>query len=225
MEALGAASYPEPDKTLRMARVLEITAPLGETFPCVLPGCNGHSARLQRSGQGYWQYRCSRRQRSFGLAEVLAFQAYGEVRPISDVEAARWHDRLEYEAGLRKPLSAPFALSPDRSEPLRKVARALWLLVTLRDERWDGQPFFFTRRFVMASAGVTSDQARRCVRQLEELGVLKRVGRRRMAGGYEAIVWQLGDGPRAETLLELLGTEDAVIEEFCRAFDAREESE
>jgi hypothetical protein len=224
MEARGRGSSHEPDKTLRMAWELGIKVPLGESFPCVLPGCSGHTAKLHPTRPGYWQYRCEGYPRSFGLAEVRAFLAYGDVRTISDTAAARWRDRLEYDAGLRGPLGVNVVLPPDSSDSLEKVAMGLRRLVGLRDpEIWSGKPFLYTRSFVVAWAGVSSDQARRGVRQLEQLGVIKRVGRRRVDGGFEAIEWQLGDGWQPRTLLEELGTEDAVVEEFRRAFDAHEE--
>jgi len=77
---------------------------------------------------------------------------------------------------------------------------------------WGNAPFTFARRYVMAVAQVTDDQARRAVAELEHCGSMVRVG---MNG--RSILWRPGP-----TLAVVLGSEDAVVAALIEAFDAEE---
>ena len=59
------------------------------------------------------------------------------IRKLSPVQAARWRERLDYEARLVTPTILPLELPGDASEGLRKVAAGWARLVALRDrDRW-----------------------------------------------------------------------------------------
>jgi hypothetical protein len=173
------------DETAARVKALGIAAPLGEQFGCILPG-HVDSARVHSTTRKHWHYRCESEQRGLGLAEVRATIGYEAVRRITAVEAARWKERLDYEAGLREPRAVEFTVMG--SESTRRVANGLRLFLGLRDERWDGQPFTWARPFVMAYCQVTDQQARDAVYELREKQKIivptgKRVG--------WAILWQL----------------------------------
>jgi hypothetical protein len=172
------------DETAARVKALGIEAPLGEQFDCILPG-HEDSARVHSTARKHWLYRCEGEQRGLGLAEVRAAAAYGDVRRISPVEAARWKERLDYEAGLRQPRVVE--LNAVGSNATRRVLGGLRLFLGLRDERWDGQPFVWARPFVIAYCGVTDQQARDGVRELRNQGVLESTDER--AG--RAILWRL----------------------------------
>jgi hypothetical protein len=149
-----------------------LPATLGERFDCILPD-HDHSAMLVRR-EGYWKYRCASGT-AFGLAEVFAFRAYGEVLRLSPVQIVRWRERLRYEAGLVKPRPIP-DLPTDLSASARRVGEGLRLFVGLRGEKWVEQPFPFARPFVMAYCDVTDERARRGVEELARRGVMRRSG-------------------------------------------------
>lgn len=181
------------DRTAICARCLGIPT-LHEAFPCVLRG-HDHTAYMHPTAHGFWAYRCEGADRSYGLGEVRAFLAYGQVRRITDVEAVRWRERLEHEAGLREMRGVP-ALPPNLSPTARVVGEGWRTLVGLRDQRWGDEPFIFARAFVIAWCRVTSDQARRGVDALERVGVIVRAGTHRI-GRHEAILWRPGSEVRA----------------------------
>jgi len=183
--SVGIAS----DQTAACARALGIAVPLGERFPCVLPD-HQHEARLHPAPGGFWQHRCRDGDRSYGLAEVRACQAYGEIRRISRVEAARWRERLLHDAGLSERGPLEIHSPPGFPEGAKPVLLGLGLFLGVRDPLWDGQPFTFARRFAMAYCGVTDEQARRGVEALRRCGVIEVVGKLR-CNGYPTNLWRL----------------------------------
>jgi hypothetical protein len=212
------AANEDCDRTARQARTLGIEVEDGglrrlAAFRCVLPG-HADLARLHPAG-GRWRYRCENDDRSWGLAEIRAFQGYRETRAISRTQSARWRERLEYEAGLLARGPIPAGLPASAPAALRKVADGWALLVGLRDPpKWRNEPFVFARPFVMAWCGVTDEQARRAVRQLEDLRILRRVGSQK-----GAILWRPGT---AGSMLAVHGSEEAIVSAFIEEFDAVE---
>jgi hypothetical protein len=182
------------DKTAARVRALGIDARLGRSFACVIVG-HDHSARVHLSPKGYWQYRCHGATAGYGLAEVRAFLAYGGVRSISQVEAARWRELLDHEAGLldREPLA--LLVPGNASRAAKRIASGIGLFLGLRDPCWpQDEPFLFAREFARAYCGVSDDVARRGVRELEDRGLIERAGK---CG--RAILWRLPQGQRTAT--------------------------
>lgn len=161
------------DETAARVKALGVTAPLGEEFDCVLPGHKGR-ARVHSTSKKFWRYQCA--DTSLGLAEVRACVGYGSVKRISSVEAARWRERLDYEAGLREPRTINLGPPEGLSSATSRVAGGLRLYLGLRDERWGDQPFTWAREFVMAWCGVSDQQAREAVWQLRQANVLVPTG-------------------------------------------------
>lgn len=156
------------DETACRATALGITIPLGNksTFPCVIPG-HDHDARLHwNPNSRRWQYRCEEPGHVFGLADVRASIGYQAPKWLSGVEAARWRERLDHEAGLLEVRPVPFTIPGDLSAAGLAVADGWRLLVGLRDERFGTDPFVFARRFVMAWCGVNDHEAREGVSEL-----------------------------------------------------------
>lgn len=180
--ALGADV---PFEMVARSKALEIDAPPGERSPCILDG-HDHSARLHPNpSRGHWQYRCDGGP-GHGLGEIRAFLAYHDMRFISNIEGARWHELLDYEAGLLVPRPVP-PLPPGLSPTAVRVGEAWRLLVGLRHEMFGGQPFVFARQFVMAWCDVTDKQARAGVEELERVGVMRRVGKHK-----RCVLWEPG---------------------------------
>lgn len=140
------------DRTAARARALGIDVAAGALtgrFPCVLPG-HDHDAHLQ-PGLRFWRYACPDRRKSLELAQVRAFQGYGEYRKLSIIERVKWRELLDYEAGISSRGPARIPLPPHASRATREVGRAWRLHVGLRDpEVWpEDQPFLFARQYVM----------------------------------------------------------------------------
>jgi hypothetical protein len=175
------------DETLARAVELGVKGPLRERFPCVIPD-HEHLARLSPTTRGYWQYECDGLDHSVGLGEVRAFLAYGVTRRVSDIEAARWRELLDFEAGLLQPRE--LSALPDRLSPTAmRVGEGIRLFLGLRDDRWAQDPFVFARDFAVAYCAITDEQAKRGVQQLEAAEVIERAGT-----NGRAIKWR--PGPR-----------------------------
>lgn len=183
-------------KTTALAAALGITRPF-DTSPCVLLGhddCTGELYRAQ--AHGYFRYRCAGGWTG-GLAEVRASMAYGEPRELSKLEAARWRERLEFDAGIRTAKNIPIELTADVSASARIVAAGISLFLGLRDPRWGDQPWTFTRRFARAYCGVSEDVARRGLKELRELKAIIVVDEVALGPVRRAHLWRLPD-PEAE---------------------------
>jgi hypothetical protein len=179
------------DETKARAKALGITTPLFEEFSCILAGHHHkarlHFTRLRGSLRGFWQYSCPDLDGSFGLGEVRAFVAYGATPHLSNVEAARWRELLDFEAQLRLPVELDVRVPERCPEAARIVAERMCLLVGLRDARWPpDEAFIFAREFAKAYCGLSDDRVRVAVSWLERAGVTYRDGKH----GH-AIRWKL----------------------------------
>jgi len=164
------------DHTAARVKALGIDTPLGEEFDCILPG-HADRARVHSTSRKFWRYQCA--DTSLGLAEVRACVGYGTVKRISSLEAARWRERLDHEAGLLEPRTVTLELPDAMSNSTRRVAVGLRLYLGLRDKRWGDQPFTWAREFVMAYCEVTDQQAREAVFRLRRADVLRPTGEKR----------------------------------------------
>jgi hypothetical protein len=175
------------DATAARLRALDIDAgpdlARPEPFSCVLPG-HDDAARVHSTSRAFWHYECG--DVSLGLAEVRACVAYGAVKRVSRVEAARWRERLDYDAGLLAARDVGLPLPDVAADSTLKVGERLRLFLGLRDERWAGQPFTWARNFVMAYCDVTDSQAREAVWQLRQAGALTQAGKSGRAILYRA---------------------------------------
>jgi hypothetical protein len=177
------------DQTAARVTALGISTPLGEEFDCILPG-HADRARVHSTSRGFWRYECA--DTSLGLAEVRACVGYGTVKRISKLEAARWRERLDHEAGLLEPKPVTLSLPDAMSDGTRRVGQGLRLFLGLRDRRWGDQPFTWARGFVMAWCGVTDQQARDAVYELREAKVLRPVGEPPARGTRQPIMYRAG---------------------------------
>jgi hypothetical protein len=100
------------DKTALRADALGIPFSSRDSFACVIPGdAHNHGATLcWYATQRAWRYSCEDEPGDhFGLAHVLAFQRYGQVRRVGWIEQSRWWELLDFRAGLIKPAPNPRA--------------------------------------------------------------------------------------------------------------------
>lgn len=177
------------DETATCLKVLGIDGPLFESFPCVLPE-HDHPAKLHFNSRGFWQYRCPGLTQSVGLGEVCAFLAYGRPRHLSNLEAARWHERLSREAGLRFEVPLDVRLPEPCPDAARIVADRMRLLVGLRDACFPlTEPFPFASDFAQAYCDLSADEVRGAKSWLERAGVVYRVGE--PAPRRRPILWKL----------------------------------
>jgi hypothetical protein len=175
------------DETAARLRALGIDTPphKPKPFPCVLPG-HDHEARVYSAGKVWW-YRCDDLGRGVGLAEVRATIAYGEERHLSGVEAARWRERLDCEAGLREPIPLDVKLPEPCPKSARVLIEHMCLFVGLRDVRFPAdEPFVFAYCFAQAYAGLSGDQVREGKDWLERAGAIRRAGEH-----GRSILWQI----------------------------------
>lgn len=180
-------SHKPRDETAARLRALGIDGGLFERFPCVLPR-HDHTAHVFfASRERYWLYACDGLTRGIGFGEVRAAIAYGAVREISSVQAARWRERLDFDAGLRLPVALGVHSPERRPESARIVAEKMCLLVGLRDERFPlTEPFPFASDFARAYCDLTSDRVRAGKDWLEHERVIYRAGK-----NGRAILWKL----------------------------------
>jgi hypothetical protein len=174
------------DETEARVRALGIGGPLYKSFPCVLPE-HDHQARVHPTTAGFWQYHCEGLDSGIGLGEVRACLAYGrEYRP-SALEAARWHERLDFEAHLRYPVPLDVWLPEPCPEAARIVAGKMRVFVGLRDARFPlHEPFVFAREFAKAYCNLSADKIRAALSWLERSEVIYRAG---LNG--RSILWKL----------------------------------
>lgn len=181
------------DRTVARATALGCLGELGQEFGCVLPG-HEDRAVLYPTTAGHWRYRCA--QWTAGLAEVRASIAHrrpvrvddpAEASRLGSTVVARWAELLDYEAGLLVPRPVEHELPSAPSDAGLAVAHGVLLLLALRDERWDGQGFTFTRRFAAAWCGISEDTARRGLHELRAAGFLILDGKQGLAHR-----WRLG---------------------------------
>jgi hypothetical protein len=169
------------------ARVEALGGSLDAPFRCLLHG-HDHEARLRWSGR-FWRYACP--DCDLGLAEVRAAVAYGEVRLISPIEAQRWRERLDHEAGLMAaPAEVRVVIADGCAKATLQAARGIALYLGLRASGGGlapEEPFTFARRFCMAWCGLTNQQAREAMSELKRSAAIKDTGERI----DRAIVWEL----------------------------------
>lgn len=188
------------ESRLRALGIASSSAP----FRCVLPG-HGHPARIHPDKTGSFSlYVCP--SWSGGLAEVRASVAYREPRNLRAVEAARWNDRLDRDAGVRVPILIDGELPNGIGKSACIVLEHMWLLVGLRELPEPGEdpprrfpltePFTFARPFGPAYTGLTDDAFRHGMRSLKDSGVIYPVNERERKH-LHPIQWKLAaqDGP------------------------------
>ena len=182
------------DETAARLKALGITASLFESFPCVLDG-HDHKARAMFTRHthdggytgGHWQYYCEQLPAGAGLAEIRAFIALGRQRHVSGVEAARWRERLDYEAGLQWPLPLDVQLPESFPKVAGIVASKMRLFVGLRSTHFPlAEPFVFGGDFAPAYCGLSADEVRGAKSWLERAGVTYRAGK-----NGRSILWKL----------------------------------
>lgn len=175
------------DETRARLRALGRHIEPHKPFACVFDW-HDHDARVYSTTSGFWHYSCDGLPHGIGLGEVRAMLAYGSERRISNLEAARWRERLDFEAGLRFP--GPLAVELPEPHPAAagKAAGGMSLFVGLRDPRFFplGEPFVFAYDFAQAYCGLTGDQVRSAKEWLERHEVIYRVAKH-----GRAILWKL----------------------------------
>jgi hypothetical protein len=198
-EANATVDVADGDVTAARARALGIDVPLGDPFNFRLFG-RWERATLHPTERGHWIYRSDSGE--FGLGELRGLLAYGAPRRISDLEQARWMERLDWRAGVidRSPLVLPV---PDgTSSEGRRLAIGISLLLGLRDPgRWPlDEPFTYARRFRMAYCGVSNGVSRRGMEDLERGGVVVLAGRAGR-GALAPMIWRLSGTERADEVI------------------------
>jgi len=164
------------DETRERARALGISTPLYKPFPCVLPG-HEDQARLHPTSAGYWNYYCEELGRGVGLGEARAFLGYGREMYVRGPLAARWSERLDFDAWLRWPVPLEVDLPEPCPRPARELAEWMAVFVGLRDARWPlDEPFVFGHAFAQAYTGLTADRVKAGKSWLERARVLHRRG-------------------------------------------------
>jgi hypothetical protein len=174
------------DETAARLHALGIDSPIFKSFACVLHG-HDHRARIHPTKAGHWHYECEGLSHGAGLAEVRAYVAYRAERDLTSLEAARWRERLDFEAGLRCPVPVDVSLPEPCPQAARRVAGGLRLFVGLRDTRFPfGEPVVFAHDFAQAYCDLSGDKVRAGKDWLERARVIYRVGT-----SGRSILWKL----------------------------------
>ena len=192
------SSIGDRDETAARVKSLGIDAPLYKSFRCIIPGHN-HQARVHPTTAGFWEYRCEGITGGAGLGEVRAFVAYGCKRHLSSLEAARWRERLDYEAHLRSPgvardraqsIVAAIAEDPVALAELRAVIDTASSIVS------GDTPLAYTVSTLAADLGVSTKTVRGAISR-GELKAVKR-GSRWFISAEAVRAWTNGEwGPTA----------------------------
>lgn len=169
-------------------------------FCCVIPGHTEQRAsasvfRDPRTGLFVYRDWHQRGPEWLTLAQVRAAQGYGAVQELRGPEAARWYDRLFFEAGILKPEPVPLpSLPSDARMPVVLARQGFGLLLGLR---WltepVGTPTPFARSFISGWCGLAPSTAERAKVELLRLDVIRKVA-------------DYGSGPR-RTSMYLPGSE------------------
>jgi hypothetical protein len=174
------------DETAARLAALGIDSPLHKSFACVLSG-HEHQARVHFTNAGFWHYYCDGLGRGVGLADVRAFIAYGSDRHVSNLEAVRWRESLDFEAHLRWPVPLAVELPEPCPETARILAGMMRLFVGLRSESFPlAEPFPFASDFAQAYCGLSEDRVRAAKSWLTRAGVIYRTGTH-----GRSILWKL----------------------------------
>jgi hypothetical protein len=188
----------DPDAVAAMLPLVGVHAPLGKAFRCVLPGHTETKASASINPETLvyvdWHHRDGVGRPWYSLAEVYASQRFRRVVTLEGATLGRWWDRLAYDAGLL-PVDVPVPLlPPDLTEGELRVARGLALLLALNWRHHPGQPAPYAAEFAAAWSGVSLATAKRALRRLRELDVIRRVDQVRRR--WTMNLYMLGDGTR-----------------------------
>ena len=181
----------DPGAVAAALPVLGIGAPLGKPFCCVLPGhgVEHPSASIYRDpSDGVYRYRDWHRADGIewlSLAEVHAARVAGRVGRLQPPEAARWWDRLFYDAGLLPEVVMPqLTPTPSALSTLDRVAHGFALLFALRRLRArDGNYASpYTASFASRWCGIPEVDAQSAIAELRRRDVILKVAQDRTRG-------------------------------------------
>ena len=185
-------------------------------FPCPIPGHTGCASLGVPPDDPEQDLRllcCRGRWRTLG--EVRAAQSYGKDGVRSNIEIATWLRRLLYECRRFEPVSVPMPEPPAEAHPRIALAAAGFAL--LAGLRWaDGPPgpLPFSVRFCAAWCRLSHRDARLAISELLEAGMIRHT---ESTKGLRLYV-----PAQVLRLVDVLGTEDAVIAAVRAAFNAVE---
>jgi hypothetical protein len=182
-------SFDSDDAAVRaMARALDIGAPLGDPFPCVLHAEKNASASLYKASEtGQWLYHDFHHGRHespewLTLATVRAMRC-GIGPKLSRPMHATFKLVLLAEAGLLAPVAIAARPAPAEASGLvRHVYERFLFLLGCRWNYTRGDPMPFDRKFAAAFCGLSEQSARFSIDQLQFHGciyVASRDGRTR----------------------------------------------
>jgi hypothetical protein len=172
--------------------LLSISYEFAEPFRCVIPKTSPHDATLTIDADGREVYQCDvcKPECPLTLAEICAALKYDELAPRSSVQCSRWHERLLYDAGLKRPTRVSFSVPEAATKNTRTLASHIKLFLGLRDRQWDGQPITLARPFWSAYTGLSDRKIRAALDALKDASLLQAVVRP-PKGSRDAIQWIL----------------------------------
>jgi hypothetical protein len=108
-------------------------------------------------------------------------------RHLSNLEAVRWRERLDYEAHLHYPINLEVELPESCPEVARIVVGKMRLFVGLRSAHFPlTEPFVFASELAQAYCNLSADRVRTGLSWLERATVIYRTGKH-----GRSILWKL----------------------------------
>lgn len=186
----------------RLLNFLDISAPLGTSFSCVLPGHREESPSASVSMRNGWPvytdwHARAGKRKWFSLAEVFASQRRGVVTPLtatdddwSGLVHLLWSVRLLLESGVLRVPRPAIPLPEDAPACAKAVAEGFSLLLACRWLLSPGEPAPFSYRFGKLWCGLTETSIADGLSFLRESKLLRIVGATRI-GGRETLLYSL----------------------------------
>lgn len=203
----------DQEKVRRMCQVLgipqEATVQLGSPFPDVLPGADGHTARLEREDDGYILYvsQAMGKEISLSLVRVMIARAYKTLEKVVDKPTRRrseqvgkpeyvtWSLRLLVDAGIVEPaeVSVP-ELPKGLNDSVGRVWKGYKHLLQCRWLYEYGQPAPFSFRFGAVWCGLSHQTVSKAVAQLMAANMMARVKEYKSQYGTKVGLFLPGSG-------------------------------
>ena len=180
--------YKQEQVAERFLQALGISANIGQSFNCILPGHEekSGSASIYKSDTGLYVYRDWHKRDGkeiYFLPEVFAAIHYGKVVDLGKAEFSTWAIRLLVDLGLISPYPVNRKPLPKEVTPtVKKVYEGFCHLLGCKWLYSPGEPTPFSWRFAKAWCGVSERKAGEAIKYLLKHGYIRIVKKERLKG-------------------------------------------
>jgi len=180
--------YKQEQVAERFLRALGISANIGQSFKCILPGHEEDkgSASIYKSDTGLYIYRDWHKRDGkeiYFLPEVFAAIHYGKVVSLGKAEFSTWAIRLLVDLGLISPYPVNRKPLPKEVTPtVKKVYEGFCHLLGCKWLYSPGDSTPFSWRFAKAWCGVSQRKVGEAIQYLIKHGYIRIVKKERLKG-------------------------------------------